>query len=1344
MDVKRILAAGLALAMVTPGAVFAEEADNAENSAREYVTFDLQSLGANGIVFAAPDTKAEDAPNTLISIKAQMKYHDTKKYYSATQTPLVVKDGEVVKRTDEPAKNQFAYVNMADTILNKVAFDSFKAKDGYLYADCGDEKVPFDISTDEDKENVILLAGADNDVKTKVLDIEDGEYEEILFAGFANNTPDVDMYVEYTDGTTNKGKNESVKKLYCYCHDMPADQSAYAGWINQFTDKYDSKDLLHTAMRFKDLWKQTKTTTNSGTEVWTGCEYYDTVELRGYTYYIPVYSITVDPTKTVDKIVFSGGDAYRPIAILGVTGVKADEASEKNYYLNTLEEAASNSANADWGAVKNLIEKLKDASFTSDEQAIYDAAVESYKKATQNAEPIDISGSYTSGSVVWAAPGSAIDDLATTGKYSQNKSTLTTTVQRAFNKTLVAEMMQKQGGLLHTSDNIPYDIKTTGGVILGGTYGFAPQTIEINADKPYSKMAFLVHSTYGPRGTLGTVTYTDGVTEEYTTYVSNSTDHTGALFVYSDYTGSVTSTDMCVNADGTTEKGSLCSYILELDPERTVKSISVYGNDTYTCAVIFAMTGIPATDEAARARVMEKLSAACEALEDKSWDWAATNRYIKAFESYTDATEEETAIYTAVKAKYNEVTRNAKAIDISGAYGDSKIYAEPGKTVDGWEDASKFMQYHPTEKISRALNITVIKSAKAKQGGLIHVNKIPFDVDTRGGVILGGVDTNNREEKTIAVNAEEKYSELAFLVDNSHATTNGEGYGSFSLTVEYDDGSKDTQSVETNCQSTTADAVKATQLKLTDLHITSEDGQSTFSNQMCNSLLMNTVKVNSTKNIKNISMKYESQHACSVVLAVTAIPATEAEQTAYVAEQLNTLNTAESFDAATANYYIKALESLSGLTAEQTEVLTTAKEKYTKATNSSRTFDISSSFGDVAIYAEPGKTIDNWDTEINKYINVEYWHYLTDEAGEKLYETNDDGTNKTDAGGNQIQRKEARKRVSFAINQNAVEELKEQQGGVVHAVADDMTVPFDVTMPGGVILGGTGTGDSAPKTIALNTTKKYTKLALLADDSHSGSYDGLNVTAKVIYADDTDNGTTGENGSKTYPLVNMKNDIKATVSGADLHITNSTGATDKGGLRMYILEVDSSKKIQSIELTKEGSWTCVALLAVTGIGEQEATDLDKLTEYETLAGNSSLTGENVETAYQLLRKLYAEDKLDSDGMAGYPNILAAKKAANCGLEVTINDYAVDATGKAVTVNLDNVNEESELESAVAYAAVYDGTALVEVQSFPFEDGITMGGENQTAEFTFTTEITGKTVKCFVWDGNTPVSGVLIK
>lgn len=1028
MKMKRFLAGGLALAMLTSGAVFAEEA---ETDKSKFVTFDLTQLGANAILFDEADKGAtgedgiEAVEKTILTWKGS--YKEAGKYFSATPTSKYKWDSTQNQYVQSNAIEKYDIVSY---ILNKTAFDNAKNTDGNIEADLTNGvKIPFNIKTETDKVNAFFLGGPDHkggdNTKSTTLDIEDAQYSEIYFPVMSGNNPELNAYVVYTDGTNNKGTTESVQRVYDFTGNK--NQSKYtttsedgkgkpvAGWINKFGNDggYKENDLIHTAMLFKINCeiKQEGTTVAHG-------QLEQTTPLNA-SYYVPVYSITVDPTKIVDKIEFSGASRYNQAAILAVTGVKARENSVKDYALNALKDAVEN-----------------------------DAA-----------------------------------------------------------------------------------------------------------------------------------------------------------------------------------------------------------------------------------------------------DWAAAYRYIKAAETMNQSgwTETEKVIYNQAKAKYNEVTRNAETIDISGSY-TAKVYAEKGTKVDGWSTAGNYLNKKTDNSgnwsTDRALNKTEIENIKEKQGGVIHTTqgKIPFDINTTGGIILGGMGAGDTGYKTINVNAEQEFSKLAVLYGDSYHVNNY----TIKVKLNYKDGTSEDRDFKF--------AEETESFVLTNGKITKEDGSAAANV----TLYVKEIEADPTKMLANVQVKHDGNYTCVEFIALTGIPATAEDEKAYFMEKLNIANTATDVDWAETNKYIKLAESFTAagneLTAEEQVVLDSVKDKYYIATGKAKTIDISESFTEgFKLYANPNEKLSDWTT-----AGV-YFSGRTRTVTE---------TGNIDTDSNQ-----------HALNRAVVESSKNSQGGVIHS----NNVPFDVKTTGAVRIGN-------PKSdtwynIKINADRRYEKLAFLMDYSTD-----RDVSVKVKYTD----GTTGDEIKFNTKDFNKKTALQ------DLHIIDGDGKVEtrpagyERGLYEYEIAVNSKKMIESIDVKYSDTWTGAVILAITGVGEQELSNIDKLNAYEAKAKAGTITAEELEAAYQMFRTEFGADQ--SEYVSSYSSILALK--AKSGV-VTINDYVVD--GKKITVNLDSVSEEGYEDSVVAYAAIYDDNGLVEVQLQDFESIIMGAEEGQTAEFTFTNDISGKTVKCFVWNSaQTPVAGVLVK
>ena len=461
-------------------------------------------------------------------------------------------------------------------VLNQKAFEYFKKSDGNIYAYNG---VPFRITTNKDK-NVFRLGGYAGAPTSVTIDVPDGNYSSIYFPNTGINSVYMNNFkvtVTYTDGTTtvtDSSMNKIAEPVYTKPTEYPVNVSSYIGC---FGDDLNRNDPENTAMFYK---------LNATAPFVT-------------TYWIPVFEVKLDPTKTVKNVTFSGGSKSSGCSILGVTATVANKEEKVDYALEKIADTSVITLDT-FGLNKNyltIIEQYGIDNLSEEELATYNAAKTVVDGLAVDCEVYDISASFTEDSVVYAMPGVENTEWADCEKFLNANSSNGYSSVRAYNKEKIEGLKATNGGYLYAG-NIPFDVNTNGAVITGGLYGGIYQTIEINAENCVDKLAVLADYSYGPRGVIGRVNYTDGTVEEYVTFNSNNYpngEYGEALFIGDQNSGSIGITDLRIkDAEGTvdTTERMLYTYEINVLNNKIVKSIEVKAPDIWSGFVILAVTGV--------------------------------------------------------------------------------------------------------------------------------------------------------------------------------------------------------------------------------------------------------------------------------------------------------------------------------------------------------------------------------------------------------------------------------------------------------------------------------------------------------------------------------------------------------------------------------------------------------------------------------------------------------------------------------------------------------------------------------------------------------------------------------
>lgn len=519
--------------------------DAVESFSLKYTTFDL-SGSANSVIFGTTGN------NTEYTISDYMSQQGTIKY-----------------------------------ILNKTAFDNFKKSDGNIYSQNG---FPFNIRTEADlSKNAILLGGYQNAPTKVTIPVTEGNYSEIAFVNTAINGGwfRFNMRIVYTDGTYdtdenwNKvyGQKMSVDNTYLTT-DVNNGTKAVTSTVNEFSDNYDGNNLKNTALMF-----------NYGEDhpIYGG-------------YYMPVYSMKADPLKTVKEVEIEAGDLYTCFALLGMTGINADDKDVINAAIEKLTEEITLDNYMKYIKYTEMIENRGLDKLTEEQTIIYNNAKSIIDENIKQYKSYDIFSSYTENSIIYANPEEENLQWDNSEKFLHCNTVNGYQTKRALNIKALEALMKENSGYVYDSNRVPFKLNTTGGVILGGQFANAEQTIEINADKCVEKLAFLTdvtHSAIG-RAILGTINYEDGTATELKTYTNDTDFYDGAMLVFKNHSGKADINKLFLtDKNGTTDQNTntLYSYYIPVENDKKVKSITVYGNDSWVGAVILAVTGVGVKEE---------------------------------------------------------------------------------------------------------------------------------------------------------------------------------------------------------------------------------------------------------------------------------------------------------------------------------------------------------------------------------------------------------------------------------------------------------------------------------------------------------------------------------------------------------------------------------------------------------------------------------------------------------------------------------------------------------------------------------------------------------------------------
>lgn len=310
--------------------VFSFTVDKCANIGEEdrYVTFDL-SASANAIGFAAAsvaNTANKSWMSTLLDVQKCVQ-KGRNNYLSMSVANGKDENGSTV------------YTEKILYVFNKNAFDHFKDSKGIITADNG---VPFSISTDEEKNNIVMLSGISSASTKAIISVPKAKYEELYFPNLGTNGEyfnnfkmtavysDSSEEIISTDCTTLFGFTSNKNSTYYTTSGtIQKDGKVYSkyvsasGWIDCFAKGYKSSDTLNTAPLYRIESESDKT-----------------VSPLNVGYYIPVYSFKTNPEKELVELKLEGADKYTNVSILAMTGKKTAKQTLSEYESKTSLSAA--------------------------------------------------------------------------------------------------------------------------------------------------------------------------------------------------------------------------------------------------------------------------------------------------------------------------------------------------------------------------------------------------------------------------------------------------------------------------------------------------------------------------------------------------------------------------------------------------------------------------------------------------------------------------------------------------------------------------------------------------------------------------------------------------------------------------------------------------------------------------------------------------------------------------------------------------------------------------------------------------------------------------------------------
>lgn len=526
--------------MIANGAVLTDEnsviygavKEKLEEFTSRYVTVDLTS-SANAIGFGTSDTVTTDMTNYM---------------------------------TVENSANNIK-------ILNKTAFDNCK-ENGNIYADNG---IPFKISTDENKKNILYFGGYPNSTSSITVPMPQGNYSGIAFANAGLGSHAVKNFVVkavYTDGTSSK--DTSWRQIFAPASVSTGNMGVNTSKISCFGTSAAQSDAENSAL-------------------YVG---------RAVTYWIPVYEIDTDPTKIVKEVVFSGANVNCAYGIIGVTGIAAKEGEAADILLKRLPDAetVTQTNYMDYAGIVTGIEKcIADGAQLSDENfASYQAVKSIVDKYSSEYVTVDLT---KSANAKGFGNTGVVSDIT---NYVSNEGDLNSI--RVFN-TSAFEYFKKSDENIYAEDGTPFKISTDKekNVIYLGGYTGAPTTSTVDIPKGnYSSISFInggISSRYSHIGIkviykeINPETGENYITEEKWTGISDpstnksnfgspsAADIKAASSVISCFGDTLVQSDALnmafvykynqTNAWGTQQY--IPVYTIETDPEKTVTQVVFTG-----------------------------------------------------------------------------------------------------------------------------------------------------------------------------------------------------------------------------------------------------------------------------------------------------------------------------------------------------------------------------------------------------------------------------------------------------------------------------------------------------------------------------------------------------------------------------------------------------------------------------------------------------------------------------------------------------------------------------------------------------------------------------------------------
>lgn len=450
------------------------------------------------------------------------------------------------------------------------------------------------------------------------------------------------------------------------------------------------------------------------------------------------------------------------------------------------------------------------------------------------------------------------------------------------------DAMKKADGFIYDSTGeIPFlvstGIDTNNGIILGRS-NISAQTIDVNSDKPFSKLYVFYVTTLNYNG-AAVITYDDNTTETKTVEFKGAqwNDDNTTTGIWSEkislrYNFSNTKSGDVVAVSYSNDANRRTNIaVVETNVLKKVKSISLRVNDSFGSCAVFGITGQNATSDEInsfyRDQIDEKMALLPDDLNviDKT-NYMTYGTIIAEIEEIDNGKNiliaEEKEKISAIKEKIQSLLYSYTpymTVDFKNSF-NSKIWATEGENISDFSNPEKYLGAYanvsgtwvPATKM--ALNIPAFKALELADGYIYSEAGVPFKLDYTGGIAFGG-RTSPLKDETISFDG--LYADKVHLF--FPATKGIESSRSYKAKILYTDGTEDTKDLIFGAISSAKPENDF--LNITKMYITNDQGSA---DQNPRYVSVSSIDTDFEKCIKSITFSTTDQYGGYAVIGITA------------------------------------------------------------------------------------------------------------------------------------------------------------------------------------------------------------------------------------------------------------------------------------------------------------------------------------------------------------------------------------------------------------------------------------------------------------------------------------------